>query len=233
MQYYKCQGRDDVLEDIIKFIRRKRNPDSFDDCIQTVKPKPCCQSLASVEPVETIRIRGNICEICEQPSVSYSLNLDYCAITAGKSCHSQWPLFGETIFGIPNSCNHLNNFYSPFSHCELCCMRDNSHHGNLLGQTVTWRTKHYENGECVHCSNDSREEVRKHSCDSSHHEQSSTSEILESFTGLSCRANVSVNFFAVRKEYFSVLAERIGVKETILDTRRDIAVIIDEAVSTK
>lgn len=232
MKYYQCEEMEEPLKDIIKFIKEKRSPHSPEDCIQSTVPKPCCQSLATVVPAETVRVRGNVCQICEQSSVSYSFNLDYCAVTAGKSCHSLWPLFGETVFGVPNNCRHLNNFYSPFSHCELCCTRDNlvNRHSNVCDQTLKWRTSRPVDHDCVYCSNEShgQRDKTKHLCETLYDRESA--KVLESFRGLSCIADVSINFFAVRMEYFSVLAERLGVEKTVLNERSDVAIIIDEEV---
>lgn len=86
--------------------------------------------------------------------------------------------------------------------------------------------------DCVQCDDHIEDKKRQdeYICDTITYDEEElyAFDELEGFIGLGCRVNLSLNFFAVRKEYFSVLAQRLGIEETKLKGDGDIAMIVDE-----
>lgn len=252
MDYYNCNDSARINHEMRR-IERHRMYQSENLASRTRNTDKCCQTFASNDITASTKLlhipdvptgRQNICEVCEQFTLQHHMRapLDPHALLTTHNC-------GSTIANAPhnfamplkNSCLHMENFYSPFSHFELCC-RDNPrcstqcvcniHQQSSVESSSIFLTKTvdslvWESNEfCTDCAVTSRHgcstfKIGNHGDDCGYNYKNVYSykncTHCEAFTGLGCRTNKSVNFFAMRLDLYQDFARRLGIYNNLED----------------
>ncbi|XP_072021506.1 uncharacterized protein [Amphiura filiformis] len=234
MDYYNCNSSTNIYHKIRRIELERQQ--IADDISRTENGEQCCQTVALTTKVPHIADmpvgRQNVCEVCEQFTQAPRAPFDACSLNS-QNCHST--MLNTVVHNLatsPDSCLYVDNYYSPYSHFELCCKSRhlyNTHKypcntENLLHQ------KQLQNSDdslimgssniCKHCYNEpksSSNQQCKHFGEEILHKYKNCTED-ETFSGLGCRTNKSVNFFAIRMDLYEDFAERLGLRSPVMDS---------------
>ncbi|XP_033630893.1 thioredoxin domain-containing protein 11-like [Asterias rubens] len=273
LQYYNC-GNTRHVRNLVRTLHRARDVDQK-DCEDFEEASEddymsndcdCCQTLANI-PITMASPHGrNVCQVCEQSS---GLLPHSCSPSHRHDQATMLNLIHGMASLVPNTCLHMNYYYSPFSRLQLCCMQcdEPQQHMCCQSEQCALTKRSAIKSDCHQVPNlansdrkcqqtfkstsgktkwtsASSSTIRKSGC----HSQSSPSDVfhahLGQFTGLGCRTNRTVNFFAMRSEYFWVFAERLGIANisdfknsgekalVLLDIEAEQQHFLNEAVTT-
>ncbi len=236
LEYYNCRNARHV-KNIIRTLHRARDAD-WEDCQDVEEASEneylstdcdCCQTLADI-PITMASPHGrNVCQVCEQSSGALPHS---CSPSHRHNQATMLNLIHGMASLVPNSCLHMNYYYSPYSRLQLCCMQCDEPHQHMCCQSEQCA---FAKGSAIKSdchrvpdlANSHREcqKTLKSTSGTTKWTGASSSTIrnsdcsqkdafhahLGTFTGLGCRTNRTVNFFAMRSEYFWVFAEQLGV----------------------
>ena len=242
LEYYNCKNSGHI-RNIISAIHSARNTDpnidcrdNEDDIYEDLSTEcDCCQTLADL-PITMASSNGrNVCQVCEQSSGTH---LRSCNPPLQHDQATMLNLVNGMASLVPNSCLHMNYYYSPFSHLQLCCMQcdvprqhvccQNEQCAFSMGKSMgsdycqipdrknslgkcTQTLKSFTGKEKWTSASSTTKNPNPY-CSRTPTSQNDVFHVhLGSFSGLGCRTNRTVNFFAMRSEYFWVFAKQLGV----------------------
>ncbi|XP_022092601.1 thioredoxin domain-containing protein 11-like [Acanthaster planci] len=237
LDYYNCNNSR-LIQRLISAINsaRKPTPDNCNEADDRSDSAPsvceCCQTLADPPLTTTMSHGRNVCQVCEH---STTLHPSPCspALPHSQATWTKLIVHGKSSLA-PNSCLHLNYYYSPYSQYQLCCKQCDIAPGHLYSQSERCAVPDSNSGRSAinsvcqgvlsrtDCNSKCQESSRGTKTSNANSNQNShcrrTLESKENvfhpylgpFTGLGCRTNRTVNFFAMRSEYFWQFAEQLG-----------------------
>ncbi|XP_033119282.1 thioredoxin domain-containing protein 11-like [Anneissia japonica] len=239
LDYLNC-GNSSNIWDTIQTIHSERRLSKYRSADKVRDPVPdtasveCCQTLTNNQRVECLKTHFNTCEVCEYSSNDQLIGRDSCKVNSASIISKSLESFGMHLFSGSNSCLNWLNDYSPFSEIRVCCKTlDKFTDVNKIYSG----TDHLQTCDCTNMKSSTKTSKNYHQdfvsenkiSDNIKDESGSISnEALKwsEMTGLGCRTNRTLTFYAVRSDLFWSLAEHLGLKETA-DGVRLAAVIID------
>ena len=205
---------------------------------RTQNSEQCCQTVAlpsKLPHISEIPVgKQNVCEVCEQFTQPFGVSFESCSHPF-QNCHSTaLNMAVHNLATSPDSCLYVDNYYSPYSHFELCCesrflynSRDkcSCNTENLLHQKQLQRSDNSvlmetSSSRCKKCDDDS-------TLSGNHQFNIFDERVLnryknctqdEQFSGLGCRTNKSVNFFAMRMDLYEDFAKRLGLRKPVMES---------------
>ena len=247
MDYYNCNSSTHVYHRIQQIEQFRQQ--IADDIIRTQNGE-CCQTLAMTTKLPHVPNmpmgRQNVCEICEQFTQPTLRDPFDACFYSSQNCRST--MLNTVIHNFatsPDSCLYVDNYYSPYSHFELCCESKPlcSSHNCVCNKEGLLHQKHLANINSL--STDSSQICKDCQLDCSSRKRDQTKYKIrhsyknctneETFSGLGCRTNKSVNFFTMRLDLYKDFAERLGLHSPVLDSeeQKSALALIDIKVGKK
>ncbi|XP_038064300.1 thioredoxin domain-containing protein 11-like [Patiria miniata] len=260
LDYYNCNNSrlvGKIISAIDDARNPNLNPEDCHDADHPSDDVPnaceCCQTLADT-PITTTATHGrNVCQVCEQSTAhrpSFSCN----PVLPRSQATWMNMIFQGKASLAPNSCLRMNYNYSPYSQLQLCCRQCDATpcHLNEQSERCAFRDSYFgrpsTDSACygapgrTDCSSRCQEPFQRTRASSTKTKQKNPCQrtpeslkgvfhpFLGQFTGLGCRTNRTVNFFAMRSEYFWLFAKQLGVSDTSgfqTQQRRTAVVLLD------
>ncbi|XP_071963274.1 thioredoxin domain-containing protein 11-like [Antedon mediterranea] len=221
LDYWNCKNSSNIW-DAIQMIHSERQKMLEERNLNGSLDLECCSTLSNNQRIQYLS-HYNTCEVCEHSSQHQAIQTNNCKVNSAIFSKSL-EFFGTRIFSGPSLClNWLNN-YNPFSEIRVCCKKVDLIGRNRYSQSIhACSCNGGMNTEAIFNPNSKEKFIdniyRKQSYSDAHR--------WSEFTGLGCKTNKTLDFYAIRSDMFWSIAEHLGLRKSKDDISTS-AVIIDK-----